>query len=88
MSTRCPDILGANIQGQVRACVHLEHPPLLADAGVLCSFDNCYWSHDRSHPDYASQEMVFKDLGMFALTNAFAVTAQSSQATLPLLRCI
>ena len=42
------------------------------------SFDNCYWSHDRSHPDYASQETVFQDLGMFALSNAFAVLLANS----------
>jgi len=25
-------------------------------------FDHCYWSHDRSDPEFASQEKVFSDL--------------------------
>ena len=36
------------------------------------TFDHCYWSHDRSDPEFASQEKVFSDLGRFALNNAFS----------------
>ena len=36
------------------------------------TFDHCYWSHDRSSSDFASQEKVFSDLGRFALNNAFS----------------
>jgi hypothetical protein len=36
------------------------------------TFDHCYWSHDRSSSQFASQEKVFSDLGRFALTNAFS----------------
>ena len=35
------------------------------------TFDHCYWSHDRSSANFASQEKVFGDLGRFALSNAF-----------------
>ena len=30
------------------------------------TFDHCYWSHDRSSANFASQEKVFGDLGRFA----------------------
>ena len=36
------------------------------------TFDHCYWSHDRSSSEFASQDKVFSDLGRFALTNAFS----------------
>jgi hypothetical protein len=39
---------------------------------VCGRFDNCYWSHDRSHPNYASQDTVFNDIGVAALNNAFS----------------
>ncbi|KAJ1486937.1 hypothetical protein T484DRAFT_1889859 [Baffinella frigidus] len=41
------------------------------DGKRVFNFDHCYWSHDRSHPNYASQEAVFNDLGRLALRNAF-----------------
>ena len=41
------------------------------DGKRVFNFDHCYWSHDRSHPNYASQEAVFNDLGKLALRNAF-----------------
>ncbi|XP_065610836.1 stAR-related lipid transfer protein 9 [Cyrtonyx montezumae] len=35
------------------------------------SFDYCYWSVDPEDPKYASQEMVFQDLGTSVLSGAF-----------------
>ena len=36
------------------------------------TFDFSYWSHDPSHPNYASQKTVFNDLGTLVLENAWA----------------
>ncbi|XP_064002606.1 stAR-related lipid transfer protein 9 [Pogoniulus pusillus] len=38
---------------------------------VAFSFDYCYWSVDPEDPKYASQEMVFQDLGTSVLSGAF-----------------
>ncbi|XP_068802100.1 stAR-related lipid transfer protein 9 isoform X3 [Struthio camelus] len=38
---------------------------------VAFSFDYCYWSVDPEDPKYASQEMVFQDLGTSVLLGAF-----------------
>ncbi|KFP80274.1 StAR-related lipid transfer protein 9, partial [Acanthisitta chloris] len=38
---------------------------------VAFSFDYCYWSVDPEDPNYASQEMVFQDLGTSVLSGAF-----------------
>ncbi|XP_016154404.1 PREDICTED: stAR-related lipid transfer protein 9 [Ficedula albicollis] len=38
---------------------------------VSFSFDYCYWSVDPEDPKYASQEMVFQDLGTSVLSGAF-----------------
>uniref|UniRef100_A0A8C6YBG7 Kinesin motor domain-containing protein n=1 Tax=Naja naja TaxID=35670 RepID=A0A8C6YBG7_NAJNA len=38
---------------------------------VSFGFDYCYWSIDPEDPKYASQEMVFQDLGAMVLSNAF-----------------
>ncbi|KAM8807300.1 stAR-related lipid transfer protein 9 [Eudromia elegans] len=38
---------------------------------VAFSFDYCYWSVDPEDPKYASQEMVFQDLGTSVLMGAF-----------------
>uniref|UniRef100_A0A8C4KW93 Kinesin-like protein n=1 Tax=Dromaius novaehollandiae TaxID=8790 RepID=A0A8C4KW93_DRONO len=38
---------------------------------VAFSFDYCYWSVDAEDPKYASQEMVFQDLGTSVLMGAF-----------------
>ncbi|XP_066044221.1 stAR-related lipid transfer protein 9 [Chamaea fasciata] len=38
---------------------------------VAFSFDYCYWSVDPDDPKYASQEMVFQDLGTSVLSGAF-----------------
>ncbi|XP_062432240.1 stAR-related lipid transfer protein 9 [Rhea pennata] len=38
---------------------------------VAFSFDYCYWSIDPEDPKYASQEMVFQDLGTSVLMGAF-----------------
>ncbi|KAM6254628.1 stAR-related lipid transfer protein 9 isoform 2-T2 [Spheniscus humboldti] len=38
---------------------------------VAFSFDYCYWSVDPKDPKYASQEMVFQDLGTSVLSGAF-----------------
>ncbi|KAM6069131.1 stAR-related lipid transfer protein 9 [Theristicus caerulescens] len=39
---------------------------------VAFSFDYCYWSVDPEDPKYASQEMVFQDLGTSVLSGAFS----------------
>ncbi|XP_035183979.1 stAR-related lipid transfer protein 9 isoform X2 [Oxyura jamaicensis] len=41
------------------------------DKTVAFSFDYCYWSVDPEDPKYASQEMVFQDLGTSVLSGAF-----------------
>jgi kinesin family member 1 len=66
---------------QCKCCVKMEgHQTILhidecsrspEDGMRIFNFDNCYWSHDRSHPNYASQEVVFNDLGQLALRSAF-----------------
>merc|ERR1712232_1468159 len=33
-------------------------------------FDRCYWSHNKEHKDFATQEIVYKELGVNMLTNA------------------
>ncbi|ETE66895.1 StAR-related lipid transfer protein 9, partial [Ophiophagus hannah] len=38
---------------------------------VSFGFDYCYWSIDPEDPKYASQEMVFQDLGTMVLSSAF-----------------
>uniref|UniRef100_A0A7M4FQT3 Kinesin-like protein n=1 Tax=Crocodylus porosus TaxID=8502 RepID=A0A7M4FQT3_CROPO len=38
---------------------------------VAFSFDYCYWSVDPEDPKYASQEVVFQDLGTSVLSGAF-----------------
>ncbi|KAM3850912.1 stAR-related lipid transfer protein 9 [Vipera latastei] len=38
---------------------------------VSFGFDYCYWSVDPEDPKYASQEMVFQDLGTMVLSSAF-----------------
>ncbi|KFV58552.1 StAR-related lipid transfer protein 9, partial [Tyto alba] len=38
---------------------------------VAFNFDYCYWSVDPEDPKYASQEMVFQDLGTSVLSGAF-----------------
>ncbi|CAM4578533.1 stAR-related lipid transfer protein 9 isoform X1 [Caretta caretta] len=38
---------------------------------VAFGFDFCYWSVDPEDPKYASQEMVFQDLGTSVLSGAF-----------------
>nr|XP_013814665.1 PREDICTED: stAR-related lipid transfer protein 9 [Apteryx mantelli mantelli] len=38
---------------------------------VAFSFDYCYWSVDPKDPKYASQEVVFQDLGTSVLMGAF-----------------
>ncbi|XP_009996065.1 PREDICTED: stAR-related lipid transfer protein 9 [Chaetura pelagica] len=38
---------------------------------VAFSFDYCYWSVDPEDPNYASQEMLFQDLGTSVLSGAF-----------------
>lgn len=35
------------------------------------TFDYSYWSHDESDPHYATQEMVYNDLGKLVLENAW-----------------
>ncbi|EKX40366.1 hypothetical protein GUITHDRAFT_49045, partial [Guillardia theta CCMP2712] len=40
------------------------------DGKRFFSFDHCYWSHDRSCDNYASQATVYNELGKFALDNA------------------
>ncbi|XP_068049504.1 stAR-related lipid transfer protein 9 [Anomalospiza imberbis] len=41
------------------------------EKSVAFSFDYCYWSVDPEDPKYASQEMVFQDLGTSVLSGAF-----------------
>ncbi|XP_071600726.1 stAR-related lipid transfer protein 9 isoform X1 [Heliangelus exortis] len=41
------------------------------EKSVAFSFDYCYWSVDPEDPNYASQEMVFQDLGTSVLSGAF-----------------
>jgi kinesin family member 1 len=36
------------------------------------TFDFSYWSHDPTHPNFASQKTVFNDLGITVLENAWA----------------
>ncbi|KAM9290837.1 stAR-related lipid transfer protein 9 [Morus bassanus] len=43
----------------------------LREKTVAFSFDYCYWSVDPEDPKYASQEMVFQDLGTSVLSGAF-----------------
>ncbi|XP_066474798.1 stAR-related lipid transfer protein 9 [Tiliqua scincoides] len=38
---------------------------------VAFGFDYCYWSVDPEDPNYASQEVVFQDLGTSVLSGAF-----------------
>ncbi|KAM6460592.1 stAR-related lipid transfer protein 9 isoform 2-T2 [Liasis olivaceus] len=38
---------------------------------VAFGFDYCYWSIDPEDPKYASQEVVFQDLGTMVLSSAF-----------------
>ncbi|KAJ1103576.1 hypothetical protein NDU88_000997 [Pleurodeles waltl] len=43
-----------------------------ARKGILeFGFDYCYWSVDTEDPNYASQEVVFQDLGTSVLSGAF-----------------
>ncbi|XP_078515638.1 stAR-related lipid transfer protein 9-like [Lissotriton helveticus] len=43
-----------------------------ARKGILeFGFDYCYWSVDSEDPNYASQEVVFQDLGTSVLSGAF-----------------
>ncbi len=34
-------------------------------------YDYSYWSFDKAAPNYANQDSIFQDLGMFVLENAF-----------------
>ncbi|KFP83580.1 StAR-related lipid transfer protein 9, partial [Apaloderma vittatum] len=49
----------------------LDSPWDSREKTVAFSFDYCYWSADPEDPKYASQEMVFQDLGTSVLSGAF-----------------
>uniref|UniRef100_A0A8C4WJZ1 Kinesin-like protein n=1 Tax=Gopherus evgoodei TaxID=1825980 RepID=A0A8C4WJZ1_9SAUR len=49
----------------------LEGPWDTTEKIVAFGFDFCYWSVDPEDPKYASQEVVFQDLGTSVLSGAF-----------------
>jgi hypothetical protein len=56
----------------LRSVIIVSVSPCIAADTQRDIADHCYWSHDRSSSEFASQEKVFGDLGRFALTNAFS----------------
>ncbi|CAG2102727.1 unnamed protein product [Medioppia subpectinata] len=45
--------------------------PKITDTYKTFTFDYSYWSHDSSDPNYADQEVVYRDIGEEMLVHAF-----------------
>lgn len=46
-------------------------PPGSKEGSKSFNFDYSYWSHDNDDPNFATQTMVYKDIGEEMLDHAF-----------------